>query len=65
MFKKLERLWKEKSSRSIISLFDDPKRTMDFSVDLGDLFFDYSKTQIDDECRAELLKLVELQRVKV
>ena len=35
MFKKLERLWKEKSSRSIISLFDDPKRAMDFSVDLG------------------------------
>jgi len=64
MFKKLERLWKEKSSRSIISLFDDPKRAMDFSVDLGDLFFDYSKTQIDDECRAELLKLVELQRVE-
>ena len=55
MFKKLERLWKEKSSRSIISLFDDPKRAMDFSVDLGDLFFDYSKTQIDDDCRAELL----------
>ena len=26
--------------------------------------FDYSKTQIDDECRAELLKLVELQRVE-
>ena len=56
--------WKEKSYMSIISLYDDQKRAMDFSVDLGNLFFDYSKTQIDDECRAELLKLVELKRVE-
>ena len=49
MFTKLKRHWEAKSSRSIISLFDDPNRAVEFSIDLGDLFFDYSKTQIDKE----------------
>ena len=39
MFKKLKRLWEANNSRSIISLFDDPNRAFEFSIDLGDLFF--------------------------
>ena len=38
MFTKLKRHWEAKSSRSIISLFDDPNRALEFSIDLGDLF---------------------------
>ena len=64
MFTKLKRHWEAKSSRSIISLFDDPNRALEFSIDLGDLFFDYSKTQIDKKCRAELLKLAKLKAVE-
>ena len=64
MFTKLKRHWEAKSSRSIISLFDDPNRAVEFSIDLGDLFFDYSKTQIDKECRAELLQLAKVKAVE-
>ena len=64
MFTKLKRHWKAKRSRSIISLFDDPNRAVEFSIDLGDLFFDYSKTQIDKECRSELLQLAKVKAVE-
>ena len=64
MFAKLKKLWKEKRSRSIISLFDDLNRPKEFSIELDELFFDYSKTQIDEECRLELLKLAKLKEVE-
>ena len=64
MFTKFKRYWEAKSSRSITSLFDDPNRALEFSIDLEDLFFDYSKTQIDKKCRAELLKLAKLKAVE-
>jgi len=35
--------------RSILSLFDDPARAEAFSLRLGDLLFDYSKTNLDAE----------------
>ena len=41
MFAKLKKLWKEKRSRSIISLFDDLNRPKEFSIELDELFFDY------------------------
>ncbi|ABG32256.1 glucose-6-phosphate isomerase [Roseobacter denitrificans] len=37
------------SDRSILSLFDDPGRAQEYSAKTGDLFFDFSKTNIDDE----------------
>ena len=64
MFAKLKKLWKEKRSRSIISLFDDLNMPKEFSIELDELFFDYSKTQIDEECRLELLKLAKLKEVE-
>ena len=64
MFANLKKLWKEKRSRSIISLFDDLNRPKEFSIELDELFFDYSKTQIDKECRVELLKLAKLKEVE-
>ena len=60
MFANLKKLWNEKCSRSIISLFDDLNRPAEFSIELDELFFDYSKTQIDKETRVELLKLAKL-----
>ena len=44
--------------RPILSLVDEA-RAGDFSIRLGDLLFDYSKTNIDAEGRALLLRLLE------
>lgn len=42
----------------ILDLFDaDPNRTQGFSSSTGDMFFDYSKTQIDQDVRAALIRL--------
>ena len=65
MFANLKKLWNEKRSRSIISLFDDLNRPAEFSIELDELFFDYSKTQIDKETRVELLKLAKLREVEL
>ena len=45
--------------RPILSLFDDPGRAEAFSARLGAMLFDYSKTNIDAEGRALLLRLAE------
>ncbi len=45
--------------RSMLSLFDDPARAERFSRRLGDVLFDFSKTQLDD---AALSLLIELAR---
>jgi glucose-6-phosphate isomerase len=45
-------------SRAILSLFDDA-RAQDFSARLGEMLFDYSKTNIDATGRALLLSLAE------
>jgi glucose-6-phosphate isomerase len=46
------------ADRAILSLFDDA-RAAAFSARSGDMLFDYSKTNIDAEGRALLLKLAE------
>jgi glucose-6-phosphate isomerase len=46
------------ANRAILSLFD-AGRAADFSARLGDMLFDYSKTNIDAEGRALLLALAE------
>ena len=61
MFANLKKLWKEKRSRSIISLFDDLNRPKEFSIELDELFFDYSKTKNDKEGRVERLKLAKIK----
>ncbi|MDG0985390.1 MAG: glucose-6-phosphate isomerase [Planktomarina sp.] len=57
MFADLKEKFTAVSGRQIISLFDD-QRAEDFSVRADGLFFDYSKTNIDDETRAMLLALL-------
>ena len=57
MFANLKEKFTAVSGRQIISLFDD-QRAEDFSVRADGLFFDYSKTNIDDETRAMLLALL-------
>lgn len=49
----------ETAARSILSLFDDPRRAGDFSAQTGDMLFDYSKTNIDTETRAALIDLLD------
>lgn len=43
--------------RKIIDLFSDPARADDFAVQAGDMYFDYSKTNIDANIRDALLAL--------
>tara|TARA_R110002020_G_scaffold232139_3_gene443601 strand:+ start:55754 stop:57343 length:1590 start_codon:yes stop_codon:yes gene_type:complete len=45
------------ASRPIADLFKDPARARDFAVQTGDLYFDYSKTNIDAATRDTLLAL--------
>ncbi len=45
--------------RAILSLFEDTNRATDFSARLGDVLFDYSKTNIDAETRDLLIALAE------
>ncbi|MCV3270887.1 glucose-6-phosphate isomerase [Roseobacter sinensis] len=52
------------AERPILSLFDDPGRAPAFSAQTGDMFFDYSKTNIDAETRAALIDLLEAADVE-
>jgi glucose-6-phosphate isomerase len=47
------------ADRPILSLFDDPGRAADFSVRVGDMLFDYSKTAIDAHARDLLIGLLD------
>ncbi|EYD76729.1 Glucose-6-phosphate isomerase [Rubellimicrobium mesophilum DSM 19309] len=49
--------------RSILSLFDDPSRAEQFSLRLGDLLFDYSKTNLDAEGLRLLIGLLDAVKV--
>ena len=48
---------KATENRAILDLFTDPTRATDFSARLGDMLFDYSKTNIDTDARDQLLAL--------
>ncbi|WP_406644641.1 glucose-6-phosphate isomerase [Aliisedimentitalea scapharcae] len=51
-------------TRRMRSLFEEnPTRARDFSVSLGDMHFDYSKTQLDDSIRSALIDLCERSNV--
>ena len=58
MFEHLQALNATHKDRSIIDLFEDQSRASSFSIEALDLFFDYSKTQIDQVVRAGLLDLL-------
>lgn len=45
--------------RPILALFEDAMRAQDFSVQTQDMRLDYSKTNIDRDTRADLIRLVE------
>ncbi len=47
------------ANRPFMSLFEDPVRAADFSLEACNFLFDYSKTAIDSEARALLLQLAE------
>lgn len=47
------------ADRPLLALFEDEGRAGDFSVTLENLHFDYSKTNIDADSRADLIALAE------
>lgn len=47
------------AARPILALFEDGTRARDFSVRLENMTFDYSKTNIDRDTRADLVALLE------
>ena len=53
----LETAAKKAADIPILKRFDDPNRANDFSVEAGDLLFDYSKTTIDRGSRDLLIDL--------
>ena len=64
MWKTLQDLRDARSPRRILDLFDqDPERARQFSTALGDLHFDYSKTQLDEDIRKALIDLCDLHGV--
>lgn len=52
------------AARQISDLFDEPARAQDFATQAGDMYFDYSKTNIDVDTRATLLSLAESSGVE-
>ncbi|SFQ95042.1 glucose-6-phosphate isomerase [Poseidonocella sedimentorum] len=65
MFESLKTLAEKTRARSILSLFDDDtERAAQYSTTLGDLLFDYSKTNLDVEQRAALIELARGREVE-
>lgn len=63
MFDKLISEYARVKDRPLLSLFDDPKRALDFSVHADGMLFDYSKTQIDDAINGALIDLIDTRGV--
>ncbi|MEL6519707.1 MAG: glucose-6-phosphate isomerase [Pseudomonadota bacterium] len=63
MWDKLKEHCREVRNRTIASLFDVPMRAEKFSLTIGDLFFDFSKTNIDTETMWLMFSLVEQAKV--
>ena len=61
MFETLAVNWAAQKERPILSLFADGDRASEFSVQVDQLLFDYSKTNLDREARQALLELAEAQ----
>ena len=60
MNSELSDLQSQIKNRSILDLFaEHPNRASDFSANLGDMLFDYSKTNIDSQTRSSLLALID------
>ncbi|MWD26474.1 glucose-6-phosphate isomerase [Aquicoccus sp. SCR17] len=65
MFQDLKALAAKTGERKILDLFAaDPDRAAQFSARMGEMLFDYSKTNIDDETRLALLALAQSRGVK-
>ena len=61
MFETLVTHWAAQKERPILSLFASEDRASDFSVRADQLFFDYSKTNLDKPARQALLDLASAQ----
>jgi len=57
MFQDIQKRGQAAISRNIAKMFEKGNRSADMSVTFGDILFDYSKTQIDEEDRQALLTL--------
>ncbi len=63
MFETLKAHAQAQKARSILSLFDYPDRAKTFSLQWGDMLFDYSKTNMDETARNLLLELFDKAKV--
>ena len=63
MFEQLKKHHNDIADRSILWLFDTAGRAEDYRCQLGDMVFDYSKTNIGAEARAALIDLVQIRDV--
>ena len=57
LWKSLANSHSDTKDRAILDLFKDENRAADFSARLGDMLFDYSKTNVDVVARDQLLAL--------
>ncbi|MGH1446072.1 MAG: glucose-6-phosphate isomerase [Cognatishimia sp.] len=64
MWDKLRSLHEVSADRAITTLFDDATRSDVFSVEADDLYFDYSKTNIDAETLSALIALADVKNVE-
>ncbi len=63
MFDKLQEMATKTKGRHMLDLFKDSARAAEYSVDACGMLFDYSKTQLDADIRAELIGLAESRGV--
>ena len=63
IWKSLARSHSDTKNRAILDLFSDENRAANFSARLGDMLFDYSKTNIDAVTRDQLLALATLSNL--
>ena len=63
LWKSLAKSHDATKDRAILDLFVSPTRATDFSARLGDMLFDYSKTNIDAATRDQLLALATASNV--
>ena len=63
MFEQLKKRYDEIADRSILSLFDTAERAKDYRCQLGEMVFDYSKTNIGAEERTALIDLLQIRDV--
>lgn len=54
---KLQGLFAKDKNLSLVDLFEDPNRFDDFSIEIDELLFDFSKNNLSPRCKSELVRM--------